>query len=249
MFERFTDEAIQVTVDAEKEARRLIHNYIGTEHILLGLELQADTVAAEVLQSLGVTLNETRKHVEMIVGHGEEATSGRLPYTPRAKQLIELSLREALNLGHNYIGTEHLLLGLVREGEGVAARILDDFFKLEMNRVRDEVIKHLAEPPTRAQRRVKEAHRALPLTLQTEFRNEYRTWLAGCEEVFGRLPARHPSAKFHSELRGDGEVTKAAAEKYLAWATLFDERLGPFAPTHPVNSMCFAVVAALSQMD
>ena len=124
MFERFTDRARRVVVLAQEEARMLSHNYIGTEHILLGLIHEGDGIAAKALESLGVSLEAVRAQVEEIIGQGQQAPSGHIPFTPRAKKVLELSLREALQLGHNYIGTEHILLGLIREGEGVAAQVL-----------------------------------------------------------------------------------------------------------------------------
>jgi len=124
MFERFTDRARRVVVLAQDEARRLDHNYIGTEHLLLGLLHEGQGVAAQALDGLGVDLAEVRRRVEEIIGHGQGAQSGHIPFTPRAKKVLELSLREALDLGHDYIGTEHILLGIVREGEGVAAQVL-----------------------------------------------------------------------------------------------------------------------------
>jgi hypothetical protein len=124
VFERFTDRARRVVVLAQEEARLLNHNYIGTEHILLGLIHEGDGVAARTLESLGISLEAVRAQVEEIIGRGGSAPSGHIPFTPRAKKVLELSLREALQLGHNYIGTEHILLGLIREGEGVAAQVL-----------------------------------------------------------------------------------------------------------------------------
>ena len=143
MFERFTDRARRVVVLAQEEARMLNHNYIGTEHILLGLIHEGEGVAAKSLESLGVSLESVRSQVEEIIGQGQQAPSGHIPFTPRAKKVLELSLREALQLGHNYIGTEHILLGLIREGEGVAARVL---VKLgaDLNRVRQQVIQLLS---------------------------------------------------------------------------------------------------------
>jgi len=143
MFERFTDRARRVVVLAQEEARMLNHNYIGTEHILLGLIHEGEGVAAKSLESLGVSLESVRSQVEEIIGQGQQAPSGHIPFTPRAKKVLELSLREALQLGHNYIGTEHILLGLIREGEGVAAQVL---VKLgaDLNRVRQQVIQLLS---------------------------------------------------------------------------------------------------------
>src|SRR5712672_3441907 len=154
MFERFTDRARRVVVLAQEEARMLNHNYIGTEHILLGLIHEGEGVAAKSLESLGISLEGVRSQVEEIIGQGQQAPSGHIPFTPRAKKVLELSLREALQLGHNYIGTEHILLGLIREGDGVAAQVL---VKLgaDLNRVRQQVIQLLhgyqgKEPATAA---------------------------------------------------------------------------------------------------
>ncbi|HVL27816.1 MAG TPA: ATP-dependent Clp protease ATP-binding subunit [Acidimicrobiales bacterium] len=143
MFERFTDRARRVVVLAQEEARLLNHNYIGTEHILLGLIHEGEGVAAKALESLGISLEAVRNQVEEIIGQGGSSPSGHIPFTPRAKKVLELSLREALQLGHNYIGTEHILLGLIREGEGVAAQVL---VKLgaDLSRVRQQVIQLLS---------------------------------------------------------------------------------------------------------
>ncbi|MFC7490632.1 MULTISPECIES: ATP-dependent Clp protease ATP-binding subunit [unclassified Knoellia] len=139
MFERFTDRARRVVVLAQEEARLLNHNYIGTEHILLGLIHEGEGVASKALESLGISLDAVREQVQEIIGQGQQAPTGHIPFTPRAKKVLELSLREALQLGHNYIGTEHILLGLIREGEGVAAQVL---VKLgaDLGRVRQQVI-------------------------------------------------------------------------------------------------------------
>jgi ATP-dependent Clp protease ATP-binding subunit ClpC len=143
LFERFTDRARRVVVLAQEEARLLNHNYIGTEHILLGLIHEGEGVAAKALESLGISLEAVRNQVEEIIGQGGSSPSGHIPFTPRAKKVLELSLREALQLGHNYIGTEHVLLGLIREGEGVAAQVL---VKLgaDLSRVRQQVIQLLS---------------------------------------------------------------------------------------------------------
>jgi ATP-dependent Clp protease ATP-binding subunit ClpA len=142
MFERFTDRARRVVVLAQEEARTLGHNYIGTEHILLGLIREGQGVAARALESLGVGLEVVRQQVEEIIGQGQGEQQGHIPFTPRAKKVLELSLREAQQLGHEYIGTEHILLGLIREGQGVAAQVL---VKLgaDLNRVRQQVIQLL----------------------------------------------------------------------------------------------------------
>ncbi len=143
MFERFTDRARRIVVLAQEEARMLNHNYIGTEHILLGMIHEGEGVAAKALESLGISLEGVRAQVEEIIGRGQQVPTGHIPFTDRGKKVMELSLREALQLGHNYIGTEHLLLGLIREGEGVAAQVL---VKLgaELTRVRQQVIQLLS---------------------------------------------------------------------------------------------------------
>jgi ATP-dependent Clp protease ATP-binding subunit ClpC len=143
MFERFTDRARRVVVLAQEEARMLNHNYIGTEHILLGLIHEGEGVAAKALESMNISLEGVRQQVEEIIGQGQAAPTGHIPFTPRAKKVLELSLREALQLGHNYIGTEHILLGLIREGEGVAAQVLQKL-GADLNRVRQTVIQLLS---------------------------------------------------------------------------------------------------------
>src|SRR5690348_8987066 len=143
MFERFTDRARRVVVLAQEEARMLNHNYIGTEHILLGLIHEGEGVAAKALESLGISLEAVRSQVEEIIGQGQAAPTAHIPFTPRAKKVLELSLREALQLGHNYIGTEHILLGLIREGEGVAAQVLQQL-GADLDHVREKVIELLA---------------------------------------------------------------------------------------------------------
>src|SRR5688572_8807056 len=143
MFERFTDRARRVVVLAQEEARLLNHSYIGTEHILLGLIHEGEGVAAKALESLGISLEAVRSQVEEIIGQGGSSPSGHIPFTPRAKKVLELSLREALQLGHNNIGTEHILLGLIREGEGVAAQVLVKL-SADLSRVRQQVIQLLS---------------------------------------------------------------------------------------------------------
>ena len=143
MFERFTDRARRVVVLAQAEARDLDHNYVGTEHILLGLLREGEGVAARALLSLGISLDAVRQRVEEIIGRGQQpAASGPIPFTPRAKKVLELSLREALQLGHTHIGTEHILLGLIREGDGVAAQVLLAS-GVDLNRGRERVIQVL----------------------------------------------------------------------------------------------------------
>jgi len=151
MFERFTDRARRVVVLAQEEARMLNHNHIGTEHILLGLLHEGHGVAASALQSLGISLEAVRQEVEQIIGRGDQAPSGHIPFTPRAKTVLELSLRESHLLGHDYIGTEHILLGLIREGDGVAPQVLVRL-GADLNRVRQQVIQllhgHQGKEPT-----------------------------------------------------------------------------------------------------
>ncbi len=144
MFERFTEKAIKVIMLAQEEARRLGHNFVGTEQILLGLIGEGTGVAAKVLKSLGVNLKDSRIEVEKIIGRGSGFVAVEIPFTPRAKRVLELSLEEARQLGHNYIGTEHLLLGLIREGEGVAARVLENL-SIDLTKVRSQVIRMLGE--------------------------------------------------------------------------------------------------------
>src|SRR5690606_1421428 len=147
LFERFTDRARRVVVLAQEEARSLNHNYIGTEHILLGLLNEGEGIAAKALESLGIGLDSVRDEVVKIIGPGQQSPTGHIPFTPRAKKVLDLGLREALRLGHNYIGTEHILLGLIREGEGVAAQVLQQL-GAELQKVRQSVIQLLSGPGT-----------------------------------------------------------------------------------------------------
>ncbi len=149
MFQRFTDRARRAVHLAQEEARLLRHNYVGTEHLLLGLLYEGEGVAAKTLGSLGISLEAVRAQVEQIIGHGPTTPTGHIPFTPRAKKVLELSLREALQLGHHYIGTEHLLLGLLREGEGVAAQVLARL-GADHARVREAVLELLTHQPERA---------------------------------------------------------------------------------------------------
>jgi ATP-dependent Clp protease ATP-binding subunit ClpA len=146
MFQRFTERARQVVVLAQDEARQLRHNYIGTEHILLGLLREEEGIAARVLRQLGIREDEVRAQVARIVSEVDEVTTGQIPFTPRAKKVLELALRESVSLGHSFIGTEHILLGLVRENEGVASRILLDF-DADAEKIRHEIIRMLSGGP------------------------------------------------------------------------------------------------------
>jgi ATP-dependent Clp protease ATP-binding subunit ClpC len=143
LFERFTDRAKRVMVLSQEEARMLNHNYIGTEHMLLGLIHEGDGVAAKALETLNISLEAVRREVEEIIGQGQAAPTGHIPFTPRAKKVVELSLRESLQLHHDYIGTEHILLGLIREGDGVAAEILGKL-GARLDRVRETVLQELS---------------------------------------------------------------------------------------------------------
>ena len=145
MFERFTERARQVVVLAQDESRSFRHNYIGTEHILLGLLREEEGLAARVLESLDLTVEEVRAHIASTVGQGDEVTTAQIPFTPHAKEALEFSLREALALGHDWIGTEHVLLGLVRATDGVAARILL-VFGVGADSIRNEVIRMMSGP-------------------------------------------------------------------------------------------------------
>jgi ATP-dependent Clp protease ATP-binding subunit ClpC len=142
VFERFTERARQVVVLAQDEARALKHNYIGTEHLLLGLLREEEGIAARVLAGFDVTLDEVRSQIARLIGQGDEPATGQIPFTPRAKKVLELALREAMQLQHSYIGTEHLLLGIARENQGVASRILLDF-DVDADKIRSAVIEAL----------------------------------------------------------------------------------------------------------
>jgi len=144
MFERFTEKAIKVIMLAQEEARRLGHNFVGTEQILLGLIGEGTGIGPKVLKSMGVNLKDARVEVEKIIGRGSGFVAVEIPFTPRAKRVLELSLEEARQLGHNYIGTEHLLLGLIKEGEGVAARVLENL-SVDLSKVRSQIIRSLGD--------------------------------------------------------------------------------------------------------
>jgi ATP-dependent Clp protease ATP-binding subunit ClpC len=188
MFERFTDRARRVIVLAQEEARMLNHNYIGTEHILLGLTREGEGVAAKALESLGISLDAVRQQVEEIIGQGQQAPSGHIPFTPRVKKVLELTQQAALQLGHNYIGTEHILLGLIREGDGVAAQVLL-MLGADLNLVRQQVIQllhgHPAEEPASARSAAQEL-RLLP-AVQARL-EEVEQRLAAVEQRVGTGP-------------------------------------------------------------
>jgi ATP-dependent Clp protease ATP-binding subunit ClpA len=167
MFERFSGQARQVVVSAQEEARKLDHNYIGTEHLLLGLLAAPDSLASASLTALGYTHDDVRAKLEAMVGRGKASPGGHIPFTPRAKKVLELSLREALQLKHNYIGTEHILLGLLREGEGMAAQILAS--NRPLDRIRGDVLARVESPGSRemhAAGRTPAAHDVLALAAE-----------------------------------------------------------------------------------
>jgi ATP-dependent Clp protease ATP-binding subunit ClpC len=193
MFERFTDRARRVVVLAQEEARLLNHNYIGTEHLLLGLIREDQGVAARALASLGVGLDTVREQVEEIIGKGKRTPSGHIPFTPRSKKVLELSLREALDLGHDYIGTEHILLGLMREGEGVAAQVLVRL-GCDLNRVRQQVIRLTQDAEGGAARRAA-ATEVTEVTVVAEEilrrrAGPYGRWMGDVESALARMAER-----------------------------------------------------------
>jgi len=188
VFERFTERARQVVVLAQEEARALTHNYIGTEHILLGLLREEEGLAARVLESLDVTIERVRAAVVRIVGSSEEITEGQIPFTPRAKKVLEHALRESLTLGHNYIGTEHILLGLVRENEGVAVRILLDF-DVDAEKIRTEVIRMLSGPGMLSGPEARQFREVAMVSRPMTRRTVAAAWLDGLGPVLDRLAA------------------------------------------------------------
>jgi len=221
MFERFTDRARRVVVLAQEEARMLNHNYIGTEHILLGLIHEGEGVAAKTLESLGISLEAVRQQVEEIIGQGQHASSGHIPFTPRAKKVLELSLRESLQLGHNYIGTEHILLAMLREGEGVAAQIL---VKLgaDLNRVRQQVIQLLHGYPGKRPEGSPAGPRERGLPPETAARlNEIESRLSAVEQRAGTGPDTGELDRQIEQARRDRQAA-VDAQEYERAASLRD---------------------------
>src|SRR5690242_2014292 len=221
MFERFTDRARRVVVLAQQEARTLNHNYIGTEHILLGLIHEGEGVAAKALESLGISLEAVRQQVEEIIGQGQQAPSGHIPFTPRAKKVLELSLRESLQLGHNYIGTEHILLAMLREGEGVAAQIL---VKLgaDLNRVRQQVIQLLHGYPGKRPEGSPAGPRERGLPPETAARlNEIESRLSAVEQRAGTGPDTGELDRQIEQARRDRQAA-VDAQEYERAASLRD---------------------------
>jgi ClpA/ClpB-like protein/UvrB/UvrC motif-containing protein len=222
MFERFTDRARRVVVLAQEEARMLNHNYIGTEHILLGLIHEGEGVAAKALESLGISLEAVRQQVEEIIGQGQQAPSGHIPFTPRAKKVLELSLREALQLGHNYIGTEHILLGLIREGEGVAAQVL---VKLgaDLSRVRQQVIQLLHGYQGKEPESALGGPRQRELLSRVAARlNALESRLSAIEERVGTGPDTGDLDQQIEQVRGERHAA-ADAQEYEQAASLRDQ--------------------------
>jgi hypothetical protein len=215
MFERFTDRARRVVVLAQDEARLLRHTYIGTEHLLLGLVHEGDGVAAHALKEMQISLSAVREEVEAVIGTGQQAPASHIPFTPRAKKVLELALREALGLGHNYIGTEHILLGLIREGEGVAAQVLVRL-GADLDRVREKVIELL--PPETA-----ETARLSRLAGRTTSRKERRMFadllarVAKAETRLSVAERRLGTGPDTSDL--DSEIAGARQQKAIAVAT------------------------------
>jgi ATP-dependent Clp protease ATP-binding subunit ClpA len=227
MFERFTDRARRAVVHAQEEARRLQHNYIGTEHILLGLLGEPDGVAAVALTRFGLTLDVVREDVLGIIGLGKKELSGHIPFTPRAKKSLELSLREALQLGHNYIGTEHILLGLIREGEGVAAQILTNHAG-DLALVRAAVLDLVPYEPAGQSRRWLRRRAAVaapePVRLRSEEPRELRTTPAADAslEEAARLAGANPVGSHHLLLAALADPDTAAARALVALGVHLD---------------------------
>ena len=228
MFERFSDRARRVVVLAQEEARMLDHNYIGTEHILLGLIREGEGAAAKALESLGISLDAVRQQVEEIIGRGQQVPSGHIPFTPRAKKVLELSLRESLQLGYSYIGTEHILLGLLREGDGVAAQVL---VKLgaDLNRVRQQVIQLLhgyhGKEPRLARRPPEEGvpvieARARLDTIEGRL-DAFEVQLVAVEQRVGTRPDTHALDEQIDRVRGERQAA-ADAQEYEQAAELRD---------------------------
>jgi ATP-dependent Clp protease ATP-binding subunit ClpA len=209
VFERFTASASQVVVLAQDEARALNHNYIGTEHLLLGLLREREGVAAQALESLGLTLDDVRPRVAWIVGSGDDVATGQIPFTPRSKRVLELALREALSLSHNYIGPEHILLGLVSEGEGVASRILHDF-GADGEAIRNEVARILSGGA-----KSREPYEPKSPPVSQEVVEEIARVISEREEALG-VQAFDRAAELRDRER---RLVRAARELESAWAS------------------------------
>jgi ATP-dependent Clp protease ATP-binding subunit ClpC len=194
MFERFSDEARRTVVLAQEEAKRLNHNYIGTEHILLGLLRDGENVAAKTLQALGITLEAVRQQVEEIIGRGNNDPSGHIPFTPRAKRVLELSLREAISFHNEYIGPEHILLGLLREGEGVAAQVLVRL-GANLNRVRLQVVQLLVQEGEAIDVQIAESETPEGARPRTAVAREF--WLTEMQDALAKIADRLTAIERH----------------------------------------------------
>lgn len=254
MFERFTEQARYAVVLAQEEARALSHNYIGTEHILLGLMREEDTAAAQVLNGLDMTVEQVRAEVVRIVGSGEEPGIRQIPFTPRARKTLELALPEALSLGHDYIGSEHILLGMVREGGGIGMRILSDF-ESDAGRIRNATFKYLRDHPQPSPaetkkreeaERVLDAQKVVPMEPSPLLLATYSDWLEGYQRVLGELSADHPAIALHAQLTYT-KLTRSAADDFQEWAEAFDKRFGPFSLEQPVKELAADILEALSE--
>jgi ATP-dependent Clp protease ATP-binding subunit ClpA len=217
MFERFTDRARRVVVLAQEDAREFKHNYIGSEHLLLGLVHEGEGVAAQALDSLGVSLTAVRSQLEEIIGHGQSDHPGHIPFAPRAKKVLELSLREALQLGHNYIGTEHLLLALVREGEGIGAQILGNL-GADLQQTRDRVIHVLGIHQAHDDySKAKPKDASIDSLIRTIVREEIKNYLSSLVESVSTANV--------TQVGGGGGGTGGALDDFLntgAWASVSD---------------------------
>jgi hypothetical protein len=243
MFERFTDRARRVVTLAQEEARMLNHNYIGTEHILLGLIHEGDGVAAKALESLGISLDAVRQQVEEIIGQGQQAPSPSegIPFTPRAKKVLELSLRESLQLGQNYIGTEHILLGLIREGDGVAAQVLVNL-GAELNRVRQQVIQLISGQEPQSGRRP--AREGAPVTEVQARLDVVEGRLAAVEQRVGIGPDTSDLDEQIDTIRRERRAA-ADAQDYEQAASLRDRERELLASRAARQEQWTAVVPAL----
>jgi ATP-dependent Clp protease ATP-binding subunit ClpA len=228
MFERFTDRARRVVVLAQEEARRMQHNYIGTEHILLALIGEGNGVAFRILDRLGMSIDGTREEVKAMVGTGTGAPSGHIPFTPRAKKTLELSLREALQLQHNYIGTEHILLGVIREGEGIGAQVLKQH-SADLATIRTEVVDLLATYQPEGARRTRWLRRGAVPTVSEPGKpgmsTELRTTPAADSSLTeaARLAGTKPVGSHHLLLAALGDTDSAAAKALAALGVDLDQ--------------------------
>ena len=219
MFERFTERARQVIVLAQDEARALKHNSIGTEHILLGLLREEEGLAARVLDTLDITVEEVRAQVVRIVGQGDQVDTGQIPFTPRVKKVLELALQEALERDHNYIGTEHILLGLVRENGGVGARILLDF-DVDPGKVRNEVIRMLSGPS----RRIEKTPRPAPFLHADNRPAQLFVACPVCATPIETISIGQPNTTFAVEAEGDRDCAVCGGRWTISYSVSWKAR-------------------------